>query len=60
MSIKIVRRWIPKNNIKHLPQQKARIVKYGSTGAKRGRILCELNFHWICKNGKKYERLMED
>ena len=58
MSVKKVRRWVPKNNIKHLPQLKSHIVKYGGEGIRRGRVLCEIDFHWVCKNGKKYERLI--
>ena len=57
MLVDKIRRWIPKNNIKYLPQPEARIIKYGGIGERKGRVLCEIDFTWIRNNGPKYERL---
>jgi len=53
--VKKVRRWVPIKNLGHLPLDKADIIRYGG---RRGRALCELEFHWIINNTKKYEKLL--
>ena len=49
-------RYIPKENIKYLPEGKSMFLTYFTK--RRGMAKVELDFHWIRNNTRMYERLM--
>lgn len=52
-----VTRYVSKENLKWLPDHA--IVQFGNRKKhQQGLVKIELDFYWVRKNGKKYEKLM--